>query len=61
MRGQALPRAALKEALLNFSKGEKVVSRSKGGLRIFKNIMPVIMHKEKKRKNYNKIMTKRVV
>ena len=47
MRGRAFSRAALGEVSLSFSQGEKVTSRSKGGLRIFKNIMPVIMHKER--------------
>ena len=60
MRGRALPRATLGEALLSFSQREEVASRSRGGSRISKNIIPVIMHKKKKRKNCNKIVTKRV-
>ena len=47
MRGQALPRAALGKASLSSSQGKKVASRSRGGLRISKDIIPVIMHKEK--------------
>ena len=46
MRGRAFPRAALGKALLSFSQREEVASRSRG-LRIFKDIMPVIMHKER--------------
>ena len=60
MRGRALPRAALGEASLSSSQGEEVASRSRGGSGISKDIIPVMMHKEKKRKNYNKIVTKRV-
>ena len=47
MRGRALPRAVLGEASLSSLQGKEVASRSKGGLRIFKDIIPVIMHKEK--------------
>ena len=46
MRGRALPRATLGKASLSSSQGEKVTSRSRGGLGISKNIMPVIMHKK---------------
>ena len=46
MRGRALPRATLGEASLSFSQGEEVASRSRGGLGISKNIIPVIMHKK---------------
>ena len=61
MRGQAFTRAALGEALLSFSQGKEVASRSRGGSRISKDIIPVMMHKERKRKNCNKIVTKRVI
>ena len=61
MRGRAFPRATLGKASLSSSQGEEVASRSRGELRIFKNIIPVIMYKKRKRKNYNKIITKRVV
>ena len=47
MRGRALPRATFGKASLNSSQGEEVASRSRGGLRIFKDIIPVIIHKEK--------------
>ena len=47
MRGQTLPRATLGEVLLSFSQGEEVASWSKGGLGITKDIMPVIMYKDK--------------
>ena len=47
IRGRAFPRAGLSEASLSFSQGKEVASRSKGGLRISKDIMPVIMHKKK--------------
>ena len=46
MRGRALPRVTLGEVLLSFSQGEEVASRSRGGLGIFKDIIPVIMHKK---------------
>ena len=59
MRGRAFPRASLGKASLSSSQGEEVALRS-GGLGISKDIMPVMMHKEKKRKNCNKIVTKRV-
>ena len=60
MRGRAALRAGLGEASLSFSHGKEITSRSKGRLRMFKDIIPVIMHKERKRKNYNRIVTKRV-
>ena len=47
MRGRASSRGTLGEVLLSFSQGEKVASRSRGGLGMFKDIMPVIMHKER--------------
>ena len=60
MQGQAFPRVSFGEALLSSLQGEEVASRFRGGLEIFEDIMPVIMHKKKKRKNCNRIMTKRV-
>ena len=47
MRGQASLRGALGKASLSSSQGEKVASRSRGGLRMSEDIMPVIMHKER--------------
>ena len=47
MRGRAFPRATLGEVLLNFSQGEEVASRSKGGSGISKDIIPVMMYKER--------------
>ena len=47
MRGRASLRGAFGEALLSFLQGEEVASRSRGGLRIFKDIMPVMMYKER--------------
>ena len=47
IRGRAFPRAAFDKVSLSFSQGEEVVSRSRGGLGMSKDIMPVIMHKEK--------------
>ena len=47
MRGRALPQAALGEALLSFLSGEEVVLRFRGGLGIFKDIIPVIIHKKR--------------
>ena len=46
MRGRAFPRAALGKASLSFSQGEEVASWSRGGLRISKDIIPVIMYKK---------------
>ena len=54
MRGRALPRATLGKASLSFSQGKEVTSRSRGGLKISKDIIPVIMHKKKS----GKIVTK---
>ena len=45
MQGRALSQAAFSEVSLSFSQGEEVALRSRG-LRIFKNIIPVIMYKE---------------
>ena len=60
MRGRAFPRAGLVKVSLSSSQREKVASRFKGGLGMSKDIMPVMMHKEGKRKNCNRIVTKRV-
>ena len=60
MRGRVSPRAGLGKVLLSSLQSEKITSRSKGGSRISKDIMPVIMYKEVKRKNCNRIVTKRV-
>ena len=46
MRGQVFPWATFKEALLSFSQGKEVALRSRGGLRMSKNIIPVIMYKK---------------
>ena len=46
IRGRTFPRVTLGEVLLSFSQGEKVASRSRRGSEIFKDIMPVIMHKK---------------
>ena len=46
MRGRTSLRGALGEALLNSLQGEKVASRFRGGLRMSKDIIPVIMHKK---------------
>ena len=46
IRGQASPQAGLGKASLSFSQKEKVASRSRGGLGIFEDILPVIMYKE---------------
>ena len=59
IKGQAFPRAGFGKASLSSSQGKEVALRLKGG-RISKNIIPVIIHKKKKRKNYNNIITKRV-
>ena len=46
IRGRASSRGALGKVSLSSSQGEEVASRSRGGLGISKDIMPVIMHKE---------------
>ena len=46
IRGRAFLRVAFGEVLLSFLQGEEVASRSRGGLGIFKDIMPVMMYKE---------------
>ena len=50
IQGRVFPEAGLGKALLSFLQEEKVTSRSRGGLRIFKNIIPIIMQKKKAEK-----------
>ena len=47
MRGRASLRGALGEVLLSSSQREKVALRSRGGLGMSEDIMPVIMYKER--------------
>ena len=47
MRGRAFLWVTLGEASLSFLQGEEITLRFKGGLRIFKNIIPVIMYKKR--------------